>query len=74
MMNNLRALRQQSGLPLLGLAAKSKVSTATLSMIERFDYTPGPELRQRIAAVLGQTEDAIWPGVLQEAANGSVQR
>lgn len=59
--NRLRALRHERGMPLLGLAAKSRASTATISMIERFDYVPGNELRERIALALSVPTAAIWP-------------
>jgi lambda repressor-like predicted transcriptional regulator len=59
--NRLRALRNEQGLALWGLAARAGVSASTLSAIERWDYLPTPPVRQRIADALGVDASAIWP-------------
>jgi DNA-binding XRE family transcriptional regulator len=59
--NHLRQLRRAQGLPLYGLAVKASVSPTIVGMIERFDYRPGTNVRQKLAGALGvQTQD-IWP-------------
>jgi transcriptional regulator with XRE-family HTH domain len=68
MQNRLRALRHERGLPLLGLAAKARASTATISAIERFDHLPGPELRERLAQALGVSTLLIWPDLATSSA------
>ncbi len=59
--NKLRELRQSRGLPVLGLAVKAKVSSATLSAIENWGHTPRLEVQSRIASVLGVSPADIWP-------------
>jgi len=59
--NRLREFRREHGLALWGLAARTGVSTSTLSAIERWDYLPTPPVRQRIADALGVEASAIWP-------------
>jgi DNA-binding XRE family transcriptional regulator len=59
--NHLKQVRQACGLALYGLAARAKVSPTTLSAIERWDYQPGSEVRERIAAALGVSVADIWP-------------
>jgi transcriptional regulator with XRE-family HTH domain len=61
MQNKLRELRRKHGLPMLGVAALSKVSTSTLGAIERFDYLPSEDVRQRIAGAVGVSVEEIWP-------------
>jgi DNA-binding XRE family transcriptional regulator len=59
--NRLKQFRQQQGLALYGLAAIARVSPTTLSAIERWDYRPRLEVRQRIAKALGVALSDIWP-------------
>jgi hypothetical protein len=44
-----------------GLAVKASVSPTIIGMVERFDYRPGQDVRQRIAAALARGETDIWP-------------
>jgi len=64
--NCLRQLRHAQGLPMYGLAVKASVSPTIISMVERFDYVPGQDVRQRIAAALAVGENDIWPKQLPE--------
>jgi lambda repressor-like predicted transcriptional regulator len=59
--NHLRQLRRHQGLPLYGLAVRAHVSPTIIGMVERWDYRPGPKVRQRIAAALGVAVADIWP-------------
>lgn len=61
--NRLRLLRRRQGLAQYAVAVKAGVSPTVLGMIERYDYRPGPEVRQKIAAALGESEQAIWPSI-----------
>jgi transcriptional regulator with XRE-family HTH domain len=74
MPNKLREIRQAQGVPFLGLAVRARVSTATLSMIERFDYIPRGELQRRLADVLGVPIDTIWPELVLEKEVYDAQR
>jgi DNA-binding XRE family transcriptional regulator len=58
--NNLKALRQDRGLALYGLAALAGVSPTTLSAIEQWNYRPTGSVRGRIAAALGVQVTDIW--------------
>jgi DNA-binding XRE family transcriptional regulator len=60
-MNNLRRLRRERGIPMLGLAVLARVSTATLGQIERWNYTPSSDVCERVARALGVPVSAIWP-------------
>jgi DNA-binding XRE family transcriptional regulator len=68
-MNNLKAMRKAQKLSLWGLAARAKTSPTTLSAIEKWDYQPGADLRQRIAMVLGVNVTEIWPENTAEKMN-----
>jgi transcriptional regulator with XRE-family HTH domain len=61
--NNLRLLRRRQGLAQYAVAVKAGVSPTILGMVERYNYQPGAEVRQKIAAALGVSEEAIWPVV-----------
>jgi transcriptional regulator with XRE-family HTH domain len=67
MRNRLRELRHERGVPLLELAAKARASTATISMIERFDYLPGEALRERLAQALGVSTLLVWPDLVNSS-------
>ena len=67
MQNNLRKLRAQHGVTVLELVTKARVSSATLNQIERWDYTPREEVRQRIAEALAVSQPEIWPELQQQA-------
>jgi transcriptional regulator with XRE-family HTH domain len=60
--NRLR-LRRRQGLAQYAVAVKAGVSPTVLGMIERYDYQPGPKVRQKIATALGVSEQAIWPTI-----------
>lgn len=59
--NNLRRIRKESQLPMLGLSVKSGVSTTIISGIERFGYFPGLDIRQRLTEALGVSIGSVWP-------------
>jgi DNA-binding XRE family transcriptional regulator len=59
--NRLKEVRQRQQLALYGLAALSGVSPTTLCAIEKWDYRPRIEVRERIADALNTTIGEIWP-------------
>ena len=63
MTNNLRRVRLEKGLAMWGLAVKAKVSTATLTGIEKWDYMPKQSTRERIASALQVSPGDIWPSI-----------
>jgi DNA-binding XRE family transcriptional regulator len=67
--NKFRQVRNVLGVPMIELAIKSRVSTATLVGIEKYGYTPGPGVRAKLAAALGVSESKLWPE-LQKAESG----
>jgi lambda repressor-like predicted transcriptional regulator len=71
-MNNLKAIRAARDLALWGLAARARVSATTLSAVERWDYLPGPGVRQRVAVALGVPATDIWPEDAGEGAESAV--
>lgn len=59
--NQLKAIRTARKLSVWGLAARAKTSATTVSAIERWNYCPGQNLRQRIASALEVEVSDIWP-------------
>ena len=59
--NLLKQVRQRHDLAIFGLSARSGVSPTTLCAIERWDYSPRYDVRQRIAEALGVDVIDIWP-------------
>jgi lambda repressor-like predicted transcriptional regulator len=59
--NLLKQVRQRHALAIYGLSALSGVSPTILCAVERWNYCPGDEVRQRIAAALGVDVAEIWP-------------
>lgn len=59
-MNRLLELRTRRGLALRGLTALCRVSAATLSAIERWNYMPAAVTRERIARALEVSVEEIW--------------
>jgi transcriptional regulator with XRE-family HTH domain len=70
MVSRLREIRKAKGMSMLELAVKARVSTATLSMVERFAYLPGQDIMARISAALGVPVGYIWPEQQAGAASG----
>ena len=68
--HQLRQLRLSHGLAIYGLAVRAQVSPTIIGAIERWNYRPGPLVRQRLAAALGVAESEIWPEP-QEVAHAS---
>jgi DNA-binding XRE family transcriptional regulator len=65
--NLLKQVRHRRDLAIYGLSALSGVSPTTLCAIERWDYHPSDEVRQRIAVALDVDVTEIWPaGETQE--------
>ncbi len=60
--NRVREVRQRLGLAQQALAVRAKISPGVLTMIERYSYTPGPDMRQRIAEVLRMPKEELFPG------------
>lgn len=60
-MNKVREVRHLRGMALQELAVKAKVAPGTLTMIERYGYCPGLDMRRRIAEVLEVTDTALFP-------------
>jgi DNA-binding XRE family transcriptional regulator len=59
--NLLKQVRRRHDLAIYGLSALSKVSPTIISAVERWDYCPSAEVRQRIAVALGVDIAEIWP-------------
>ena len=66
--NNIRQIRQKRQIAQQALAAQAGCSPSKLTSIERYNYLPSEDLRQRIADALGVSEVEIWPE-LPEAIN-----
>ncbi len=60
-MNRVRETRLRMGLAQQALAVRARISPGVLTMIERYSYTPGPDMRRRIAEVLGVTDAELFP-------------
>ena len=60
-MNRVREVRLQMGLAQQALAVRARISPGVLTMIERYHYTPGPDMRRRIAEALGVTDAELFP-------------
>ena len=61
MKNRLRELRQRAGISQQQLAVKARMNPSTLTMIERYGYIPGAEVRLKIAKALKTTESELFP-------------
>lgn len=59
-MNNLEKVRKRAGLSSQGLAVKAKISTSTVTAIEKWDHAPQPVTRQKIAGALNVSVADIW--------------
>ena len=59
-MNRLREIRHLKGMVQQELAVKAKVAPGTLTMIERYGYCPGSDMRRRIADVLEMAEEELF--------------
>jgi DNA-binding XRE family transcriptional regulator len=59
--NLLKQVRHRCGLAIYGLSALSGVSPAVICAVERWNYSPRDEVRQRIAVALGVEVGQIWP-------------
>jgi len=64
--NRVREVRLRLGLAQQAVAVKSGVNTSALTMIEKYGYYPGPDVRRRIKDALGVTEAELWPGLGNE--------
>lgn len=60
-MNRLRELRLERGMVQVQLAARARVGSSLISMIERHGYAPGPDVRRKLAAALRVKVIDIWP-------------
>ncbi len=60
-MNRVREVRLQMGLAQQALAVRARISPGVLTMIERYHYIPGPDMRRRIAEVLGVIDAELFP-------------
>jgi ribosome-binding protein aMBF1 (putative translation factor) len=60
-MNNLKKCRERQHLSQVGLAVKARVAVGMVSAIERWNYVPGPTVRNRIAETLGVSLMELWP-------------
>ncbi len=61
MENMLRKIRKEQNLTQMALARRIGSTPSWLTYIERYDYLPGPDLRERIAAALGVEVVELWP-------------
>jgi DNA-binding XRE family transcriptional regulator len=59
--NLLKQVRHRRGLAIYGLSALCGVSPAVISAVERWDYAPCHDVRQRIAEALAVSIGDIWP-------------
>ncbi len=59
-MNRLKQMRQKVGLSGQGLAVKAKISTATVTAIEKWNYLPSQPTQEKIALALACTPGEIW--------------
>ena len=58
--------RKGMGLSQRELAVLAGCSLSTIATTERGRFLPGPELRARIAGVLGVGEEALFPDAFRE--------
>lgn len=58
--------RKGMGLSQRELAVLAGCSLGTIATTERGRFLPGPELRARIAGVLGSGEEALFPDAFRE--------
>lgn len=58
--------RKGMGLSQRELAVLAGCSLGTIATTERGRFLPGPELRARIAVVLGSGEEALFPDAFRE--------
>ncbi len=63
----LRTARRDKGLTQDQLADKAKVGQATVSELERGEYSPSLDIARRLALALGTSIDALFPNELVEA-------
>lgn len=66
--NRLRTVRTQRGYNMQLLALDCGCSVNTLTLIEKYNHCPRPDVRQRIANALGCTDVDIWPALAEEKA------
>lgn len=59
-MNRLKQMRQKAGLSGQGLAVKAKISTATVTAIEKWDHYPSQPTQEKIALALACAPEEIW--------------
>ena len=57
----LKTLRLEKGFPIALVAVNARVGTSTIVMIERYGHNPRVETKQKLAAALGVSVEAIWP-------------
>lgn len=72
-MNKLKQIRQQQGLSGQGLAVRAKLSTATVTAIEKWDYVPSHPTQERIANALHVQIGDIWTQVSAELGQTQTQ-
>ncbi len=65
-MNRVREVRRRCKLALQGLAVRAKTSPSMLIYVERYGHIPNDDLRQRIAAALGVSEQELWPELVEQ--------
>lgn len=59
--NQLREVRQAQDKAQMALAIAAGVSPTIIVAIERHGYLPTPPVRERLAAALGVSVEALWP-------------
>jgi len=72
-LNKLKQIRQQQGLSGQGLAVKAKLSTATVTAIEKWDYVPSHPTQEKIANALRVQVCDIWTQVPAESGRTQTQ-
>ena len=61
MNNKVRQVRHQKRMALQELAVKARIGPSSLTMIERYGYSPGANVRQKIAKALNTPESELFP-------------
>lgn len=73
MSNKLREVRLRMNCKQWELTARSGVSAATLSAIERYDYKPSLATKQRIAAALNVSVESIWSNGVEDTLQDTLE-
>ncbi len=59
--NKVREVRRKANMAMQELAVRAGMNPSSLTMIERYNYLPGPEVRGKIAKALDTAEADLFP-------------